>query len=328
MEDMEEAGSYHPAGGSAETAAAGGHPTAIVAILDSRAEAPVHPPFAASPRRSVFAAAFRRHWPEYAIEGALLGAFMVSACAFSVLLEHPGSPVRQAIAGGLLRRALMGVAMGATAVAIIYSPWGKRSGAHINPATTLTFFRLGRVEGADAVFYAVAQFAGALAGVGLVALLLPAEVRHPSVAFAATRPGPAGATAAFAAEAGITFVLLTVVLTVSNAPRWNRWTGLAVGACVALFITVEAPLSGMSMNPARTFGSAAGAMRWDHLWIYFVAPPLGMLLAAEVRLRARSFRPVLCAKLHHENERRCIFRCDYPHRSCGAASSPKGALRG
>src|SRR5262249_39396013 len=105
---------------------------------------------------------------------------------------------------------------------------------------------------------------------------------------------------------------------------WNRYAGLAVGICVALFITFEAPLSGMSMNPARTLGSAAGAMRFDHLWIYFTAPPLGMLLAAEVRLRSRGLHSILCAKLHHGNDRRCIFRCRYP--VCGPTVPPaKGA---
>jgi aquaporin Z len=251
------------------------------------------------------------------MEGALLGLFMVSACAFTVLLEHPGSPARQALADPFLRRALMGLAMGVTAVAIIYSPWGKRSGAHINPATTLTFFRLGKLEGADTFFYATAQFMGALAGVGVAALFLPGAVRHPSVNFAATVPGPMGIAVAFAAEVGMTFLLMTIVLTVSNVRRWNRYTGLWVGLCVALYISFEAPLSGMSLNPARTFGSAAGAMTWDSLWIYFVAPPLGMLLAAEVRLRARGVHSILCAKLHHENDHRCIFRCNYA--GCGPA---------
>jgi aquaporin Z len=88
---------------------------------------------------------------------------------------------------------------------------------------------------------------------------------------------------------------------------------------VALFITFEAPISGMSMNPARTLGSAFGAMRWEQIWIYFLAPPLGMLLAAEVRLRSRGFHSVLCAKLHHENYTRCIFRCEYP--VCGQVAA-------
>jgi aquaporin Z len=278
---------------------------------------------AASPRpaagSSALAAALKAHWPEYLMEGALLGLFMISACGFAALLEHPGSAVREALPDPFLRRVLMGLAMGATAVAIIYSPWGKRSGAHINPATTLTFLRLEKVEAPDALFYAAAQFAGALSGCLVAGAVLSGPVRHPVVNFAVTLPGTAGLAGAFAAEVAITFILMTVVLTVSNDPRTNRYTGLAAGACVALFIAFEAPISGMSMNPARTFGSAAAAMRWDHLWIYFVAPPVGMLAAAELRVRLSGAGSVLCAKLHHENHERCIFRCNY--RGCGPEAS-------
>jgi aquaporin Z len=264
--------------------------------------------------------AIEAHWPEYLIEGALLGLFMVSACLFTALLEHPASPVRQVIADGFTRRALMGLAMGATAVTLIYSAWGKRSGAHFNPATTLTFWRLGKVESSDAVLYVLAQFAGGAAGVFLVARALPGPVSDPSVNYAATQPGSAGLAAAFAAEVGMTFLLMSVVLAVSNRPRWNRWTGLAAGACVALFITFEAPISGMSLNPARTLASALGARTFDALWIYFVAPPVGMLLAAEARRRFSGVASVLCAKYHHENSERCIFRCRYGHCGPPAAS--------
>jgi aquaporin Z len=126
-------------------------------------------------------------------------------------------------------------------------------------------------------------------------------------------------SAAFAAEVLITFVLMTVVLAVANDPRTNRYTGMAAGACVALFITFEAPVSGMSMNPARSLGSAVASGRFENLWIYFVAPPLGMLVAAEARIRLRGLGSVLCAKLHHGNPARCIFRCAYP--ACGPLAS-------
>jgi len=86
---------------------------------------------------------------------------------------------------------------------------------------------------------------------------------------------------------------------------------LFAGVLVAVYISLEAPLSGMSMNPARTLGSALAANAWDSLWIYFTAPPLGMLLAGEVYLRFRGRRNVFCAKLHHDNTKRCIFRCNY-----------------
>src|SRR5437667_11650892 len=95
----------------------------------------------------------RQHWPEYLMEAAELGLFMISACAFSVLLYHSSSPVAQNIHNDMLRRVLMGTAMGSTAIAIVFSPLGKRSGAHFNPSVTLTFFRLGKIEAWDTAFY-------------------------------------------------------------------------------------------------------------------------------------------------------------------------------
>ncbi len=257
------------------------------------------------------AEALRRHWPEYAIEAFLLGAFMVSALGFTLLLEHPASPVRAALPEALLRRALMGCAMGATAIALVYSPWGQRSGAHFNPAFTLAFYRLGKIEPADAVGYVLAQFAGGALGVLALAALLGAFLTHPAVNYAVTVPGMAGQLAAFAAELAISFGTMLTVLIVSNHARLARFTPLFVGALVASWITLEAPISGMSMNPARSLGSAAGASLFSSLWIYFTAPPLGMLLAAELFVRVRGIREVHCAKLHHQNEKRCIFRCGY-----------------
>jgi len=89
-------------------------------------------------------------WPEYSIEAALLALFMIPACTCTVIFELPSSPVRQAIPSAFLRRALTGIAMGLTAIALIYSPWGQRSGAHINPSVTLTFYRLGKIQMMDA----------------------------------------------------------------------------------------------------------------------------------------------------------------------------------
>ncbi len=245
------------------------------------------------------------------MEAAELGLFMLSACAFGVLLWHPASPVREAVADPFLRRVLMGLAMGSTAIAIIYSPIGKRSGAHFNPGVTLTFLRLGKVAPWDAVFYMAAQFAGGVIGTGLAAMVLGSLLADPAVGYVATRPGVYGPWVAFAAEMGIAFLLMTVILHVSNRPKVNHLTGLCAGMLVWLYITFEDPLSGMSMNPARTFGSASIGQIWDSLWVYFTAPPLAMLLAAETYLRINGTHKVLCAKLHHNNAARCIFRCGY-----------------
>src|SRR5262249_23204490 len=135
------------------------------------------------------AKALRAHWPEYLIEAAGLGAFMLSACVFTTLLEHPASPVTRALPDGTLRRGLIAIAMGLTAMAIVYSPWGKQSGAHLNPSVTLTFMRLGKARPLDALFYVLAQFLGAIAGVAVSGFLLGMLVSGPPVNYAATLPG-------------------------------------------------------------------------------------------------------------------------------------------
>lgn len=263
----------------------------------------------------------RGHWPEYLAEAVGLGLFMVAASGFASLIEHPASPVRQAIGDSLGRRALMGVAMGVTAMALIYSPIGARSGAHMNPATTIAFWRLGKLHRGDAFGYVAAQFAGAMGGMLVAAAVFSQFIAAPEVRYVATVPGPWGEVPAVAAEFVITFVLMTAVLHVSNHPRLARYTGVVAGSLVALYITVEAPVSGMSLNPARSLAPALMAGELSSLWIYFVAPPAGMFTAALVFVRARGRGAVLCAKLHHHTSARCIFDCRF------AASELKPVVR-
>jgi aquaporin Z len=267
-----------------------------------------------------------RHLPEYVAEFAGLGLFMVVACACSSLIDHPASPLHRTLGEPLARRALMGAAMGTTAMALIYSPLGARSGGHFNPATTLTFWRLGKMRTRDAVAYVVMQLLGAVAGVVIAAALLAPWVAHPAVRYVATVPGPWGSVAALVAELAITFTLMTVVLRVSNHPRWSRCTGVAAGALVALYITVEAPVSGMSLNPARSLAPALWAGTLDTFWIYLLAPVAGMLLAAEVHVRLAGAR-VHCAKLHHHTTARCIFRCEFDHLRAAAGPAREHSWR-
>jgi aquaporin Z len=278
-----------------------------------------------------------QHWREYLMEAAELGFFMLAACAFTFVLYHPASLVARGIESAPARRALGGLAMGLTAISIIYSPWGKQSGAHLNPAVTLTFYRLGRIARADALFYVLAQFGGAVAGIGVATLLLGRTVlSHPSVRYVVTVPGEAGVAVAFAAEALIAFGMMLTVLALSNRPALNRYTGLVAGALVAIYIAIEAPLSGMSMNAARTFGSALAAHDWTAIWLYFAAPLAGMLAAAELYVRVRGEAAVLCCKLHHDNDKRCIFRCRYGMAAAthavrardGTGIAPQGANHG
>jgi aquaporin Z len=282
--------------------------------------------------------ALRRHWPEYIMEGAELGLFMVSACLFGLLIYHPAAPAARAIDSDFIRRFLIGVAMGLTAVAIICSPLGQRSGAHMNPAVTLAFLRLGKVRPWDAIFYIVAQFLGAITGVLLVSLAAGGELAHPAVRHVSTSPGASGASGlvvAWFGEFTISFILMSVVLVVSNRVSLARLTPLFAGSLVWLFIVVEAPISGMSVNPARTFGSAFWSHVWTGLWVYFTAPPLAMLAAAEVHVRLRGAAAVHCAKLHHFNRHRCIFHCSFDRMAASGRNSaviatpvPSNPLRG
>jgi aquaporin Z len=243
---------------------------------------------------------------EYALEAVELGLFMISACCVVALLEYPGSPARQALPNAYGRRLLIGLCMGLTAVALIYSPWGKRSGAHMNPAVTLTFSLLGKIGARDAVMYVLAQFLGASLGVLLSRLLLGEVLADAAIRFVTTRPPEGGVAVAFCAEALISGLLMAVVLGTSNSRRLSAFTGVFCGGLVAAYITIEAPLSGMSMNPARTFGSAIVALEFGHIWLYFVAPPLGMWLAAAAYTRAHR-APLACPKLQHAASGHCIF---------------------
>lgn len=260
------------------------------------------------------------HWREYGIEAFALGCFMISACSFGTLIFHPASPAHGVFEPPWAQRAAMGTLMGLTLVALVYSPWGRRSGAQMNPAFTLTFFRLGKISTVDAVGYVVAQFVGGTLGVWVAARVLGAALAHPMVHYVVTRPGDAGTAGAFAGEFGISMLLMLIVLTVSASARWKHLTGVCAAIAVATFITLEAPLSGMSMNPARSVASAATAGDWHAIWIYFVAPMLGMGAAAWAYTQVSAAADVPCGKMVHSLP--CIF-CEHVarRRQRGAAAS-------
>src|SRR5258706_9701183 len=161
-----------------------------------------------APRIPTAGDALRHHWPEYLIEGWALGMFMISAGAFALLLDFPGSSAHQSIMSADVRRLLGGLAMGLTAVAIIYSPWGMRSGAHMNPAVTLTFLRLGKVKGWDAFFYIAAQFIGGVLGVYAVLAFAGDAFSAAPIEYVTTQPGAYGTWVALAAEFVISFGLM------------------------------------------------------------------------------------------------------------------------
>jgi aquaporin Z len=251
----------------------------------------------------------RASWRIYAMDGALLGLFMISACTFAALLEHPSSPVRQAIESPLARRAMGGCAMALTAICLTYSPWGRRSGPLMNPAMTIGFLRLNRIGAWDAIYFMAGQFIGATLGVALMWLIVRMLVGHPAVNYAATLPGKSVVTA-WIGEFCIAFVMMSMVMAANKQPKLAPFTGCIAAALVATYITIEAPLSGMSLNPARTFGSAVFAHTLSTFWLYFTAPVLGMLAGIELHRALTTEHQKLCGKLTHSRTIACFMQCD------------------
>ncbi|WP_375418561.1 aquaporin [uncultured Hymenobacter sp.] len=244
--------------------------------------------------RAELPAALRQHWPHYLTEAAGLAVFVVCAGLFSIALEHPASALHQALAGRgvgeALRRVPLGIGMGLVIAGITYSPWGQRSGAHLNPALTLAFWQLGKISRADALWYGLAQAGGGFGSVWLLKTLLFRYYSHPSVHFGTTRPGPDGSLLAFGAEFVISLVLVLVLLLALHSARLHKVAGGLGAALVAIYVIWESPLSGMSLNPLRSLASAAAARDYTGLWVYLLAPPAAMWLAAAL---FRHFRPYL-----------------------------------
>ena len=243
------------------------------------------------------------------MEAICLGLFMISASFFGTVLEYPGSFIRQALPNDLIRLVLMGFAMGVTAVLINYSPMGKLSGAHMNPAVTFTFFRLHKIKLTDAIFYTLFQCIGGILAVVLMKNVLGDAFADSHVNYVVTAPGKPGPFAAFVMEVVIAFAMMTMVLRTANHPGLSKYTGVIAGVFVMTYVIVSGPVSGFSMNPARTIASAIPAMQFQAFWIYMTAPFIGMFAAASLDKRASG--AVYCAKMHHSNSYWCIFNCQY-----------------
>jgi len=256
--------------------------------------------------------ALRLHWRLYVFEALELAAFMLSACAFAVLLFEPNSSAARLIPDAVARQALFAVAMGVTATLIIKSPMGKRSGAHFNPACTLTYLRLGKISKTDAYFYIASHFVGAVLGVGVGVLLFGDRLASPDVDYVVSVPGVYGAAAAFLAELFMAIVFMSVALWTSNRPALAGWTAYFIGGLIALYLIAFGAVSGVGLNPARSIGSALFADVWTAIWVYLTAPVLGMLIAAEGYVRLCGSDQVLCAKFEPNNIHVCPFLCRFP----------------
>jgi aquaporin Z len=231
----------------------------------------------------------KNEFRKYIDEAIGLGLFMVSACFFDALIEYHGLSFRHAISSALLRRFLIGLAMGLTALYIFTSRFGKQSGAYINPAVTIVRYRLGDIEKLDALLYITFQLIGGSLGVYLVYLIFPVWMKAPEINYVVTVPGKSGLAVAFITEFIISFLLISVVLFMGIKKLWDKYTPYVVSFLITLFITFEAPYSGMSMNPARTFSSNIVAGEWKSFWLYCTAPVLGMLVGELIYKKTKRY---------------------------------------
>ena len=216
---------------------------------------------------------------------------MFCAALATVIINHPDLFVRQHLQNELLRRFLIGVLMGLTALYILNSPFGKKSGAHINPSVTIVQYRLGNINKLNAVFYIIFQFIGGTAGMYLIYILMPHYIQHPDVNYIVTEPGKAGVAAAFIFEFIISFILIVIVLYSNIKKNLSKYTATFVAILIAIFIAFEAPYSGMSMNPARTFSSAIVSGEWNNFWLYCVSPISGMIFGDFFITKVLGFKP-------------------------------------
>lgn len=251
----------------------------------------------------------RLHWPEYGSE--LLGtAFLVFIALSAVTFNlGPSSPLAVVLPSSSARRLIAGLVLAASGPLVAISPFGKLSGGHLNPALSLAFWLQGKMHQHDLVGYLASQFLGAALGAGVVVLVWrewAARVQN-----GVTAPGMGYPLwSVFLLEIGLTCLLVLTIFLFLSSHRLMHWTPLITWLLMALLYWLAAPISGSSLNPARSFGPALVSWFWRDQWVYFVASPLGALLAVVLfrSLNWVGIHDVLTAKLFHAPHYRCIFK--------------------
>lgn len=258
------------------------------------------------------------HWQEYTAEmlGTAFNVFVgLSAVVFNM---GKGSPMEHLIPSHSLRLLITGLMFAGSGSLFAISPLGKLSGAHINPSVSLAFWVQGKMHQHDLGGYIIGQLLGGLLGALLLVRVWQGYAT--SVNNGMTLPGTGYSLwYVFLAEVVVTFLLvLSIFIFVSNR-RLMRWTPLMTWLLVASMVWLESPISGTSLNPARSLGPAIVSWFWQDQWLYCIAPPMGALLAVGVfRLLGFSKREILTAKLFHVPHYRCIFKnVKVPHRKAG-----------
>jgi MIP family channel proteins len=192
---------------------------------------------------------------------------------FALVFAGTGAIIINDVSDGAVTNVGVGLTFGMIVLTMIYAV-GDVSGAHLNPAVTVGFFAARRLEGRMILPYLLSQLSGALAASLLLRGLFP---QHATLGLTA----PAGpALQSLILEIILTALLMFVILNVSTGAKERGITaGIAVGSVIALEALFAGPISGASMNPARSLAPALVSQHLANLWIYLVAPVAGALVA-------------------------------------------------
>ena len=238
------------------------------------------------------------HPAMYAAEMAGTALLVLVGVSSIIALWGKGAPFSDWPLPSGPRRLLNGFLFGSIGAAIAYSPLGRISGAHINPAMTFAFFLAKRLQWRDAGCYVLAQMIGA--AIGAVLLLLWGSVGA-SAAWGASAPSPGlWIVWPIAGEVACTFILVALVFLFASRPVTQPFTPLINPPLFAVLSWLEAPISGASANPARSFGPELIGQNWAGWWVYWIGPVVGAALAVaahQARLFGRLHLPQ--ARLFH-----------------------------
>lgn len=255
------------------------------------------------------------HLSEWACE--LAGTAILMFCGLSVVAVDfgHGMPLSHAVATMIPARTgrtlMVGLFFGGVAALVSITPLGRRSGAHLNPAVTFGFWLTGHVSRQDLVGYALAQCLGATLGV--IALVLVWGRIAIGIFDVRTVPGRGIAEPVAAVlESVMTAALLLTIFAFTSRPRLARWTPLAVWLVLTVLIWQGAPLTGTSLNPARTLGADLVAGDLSSFWVYVAGPLAGAALAAAVARLAYARIYPLTAKYFHHHRYRSVFKTALP----------------
>jgi aquaporin Z len=197
---------------------------------------------------------------------------------FCMVFAGTGAVVIDTVSGGAaVTHVGVALTFGLVVLAMIFAV-GDVSGAHLNPAVTLGFVVARRFPLRDALAYVSSQLGGALLASALLRLLFPAD--HTLGATLPASPGFAGAMQSFVLEAVLTAILMLVILSIATGPKERgMMAAIAVGSVIGLEAMFAGPISGASMNPARSLAPALMAGEFRALWVYLLAPSLGAAIA-------------------------------------------------